>query len=58
MGFKVYPNDDIKPGDSYIAMRNTGLRLLTCKEVRSGFVVPTEPEYPYDLWECVKVEIK
>ena len=56
---------ELKPGDSYMAERNTGPKLLTVKEVKetlgggkyAGAVYPMENEYPYDLPECVKVEI-
>lgn len=48
-----------RPGDTYIAERNTGLKLLTVKEVHpQGFIIPVEPAYPYDTGECVKIEIE
>lgn len=52
---------EIKPGDLYIAERNTGPKLLTCKEIREdcerwqGWIVPTTLDYSYDFYECVKV---
>lgn len=46
---------EIKPGDLYLAERNTGLKLLTCAEVKNGCIFNKEGEYPYDLYECKKV---
>ena len=34
--------DKINPGDSYIARRNTGWKLLTCKESKRGIVYPVD----------------
>lgn len=57
---------DLKPGDIYVAERNSGPKLLTVREVKETFgdenqwvgaVFPVEVAYPYDLSECVKVEI-
>lgn len=54
------------PGDTYVAERNQGPRLLTVRVVKpflgvenefSGAVFPVENAYPYDLDECVKVNI-
>lgn len=45
---------EIKPGDFYIAERNT-TQLLQCKEVKDNLVIPTCNAYPYNKWECVKV---
>lgn len=48
--------NDIEPGDVYIAGRNTGPHLLTCRSVSSlGFIVPEENQYPFDIYECRKV---
>jgi len=62
MGF-VTSNDPIQPDDTYLAERNTGPKLLTCREVvynnfnEPSYIIPKEEfEYPYDAWECVKVE--
>jgi hypothetical protein len=58
--FKVLgPGKTIEPGDTYIAERNTGLKLLTCREnVRDqGFIVATEWAYAYDTGECIKIEL-
>ena len=46
----------IQPGDTYLAERNTGPKLLTCLQVKNNYVVPVELAYCYDVWECVKVE--
>ncbi len=47
----------IKPGDLYLAERNTGPKLLTCREVSSQFqcIHPIEIGYSFDTWECRKV---
>lgn len=58
---------DLRPGDTYVAERNSGPKLLTVREVRktlgehdeyAGAVFAVEPAYPFDLWECVKVAIE
>lgn len=55
-------DQDLAPGDSYLAMRNTGPHLLTVSKVVrednlvSGFVLAQEPAYPFDLPECVKID--
>ena len=47
---------DIGPGDLYLAGRDTGLHLLTCREVGTGCIHATTWAYSFDLWECVKVK--
>ena len=51
---------EIKPGDLYIAERNTAPKLLTAKEIvgdwLGAYIIPTTPEYPYNVSESVKVE--
>jgi hypothetical protein len=52
---------EIKPGDLYIAERNTGPKLLIAKKIMGiglgGWIQPTELNaYSYDLHECVKVK--
>lgn len=59
----------LEPGDSYIAERNSGPKLLTVAYVVdrdyaqrfglkfSGWVVPTEVQYSFDFYECVGVEV-
>lgn len=55
-------DQDLAPGDSYLAMRNTGPHLLTVSKVVSeenlvgGFVCAKEPAYAFDIPECVKIE--
>lgn len=49
-------SDPIEPGDMYLAGRNTGIKLLTCRTVDPrGWIGPTTRDYPFDTWECVKV---
>ena len=49
-------NEPIKPGDLYLAGRNTGIKFLTCKSVNpQDWIVPTTADYSFDTWECVKV---
>ena len=47
----------IKPGDLYLAGRNTNIELLTCKRVglNGSCIFPEENAYPYDTHECIKV---
>ncbi len=47
--------EPIKPKDKYLAERNTGPYILTCKKVQDGYIVPVEEGYCYDLHECVKI---
>jgi hypothetical protein len=59
-GFQVTKADGpIEPGDTYLAGRNMGPKLLTARLVDTelGCIYPNERVYPYDLHECVKVEI-
>lgn len=48
---------ELKPGDMYIAERNTGPKLLTVREVNKegNWVEATTDDYSFDTWECVKV---
>lgn len=48
---------DLEPGDTYLAARNTGPHLLTVKEVAMGAAFPVETAYPFDLNECVPIEL-
>jgi len=59
-----FKNDPLLPGQLYIAKRNTGWKLLTCKsvtmmkspmETEPDFIVPQEMAYCFDSWECFKV---
>jgi len=49
---------DIEPGDTYLAERNSGVKLLTCKEHNraKNWIVPVEDAYLFDTWECVRIE--
>jgi hypothetical protein len=56
LGVKLLWGEPIHPGDLYLAARNTGPRLLTCRALGEGCVHPVEfPEYSYDMNECVKI---
>jgi len=46
---------EIKPGDFYFAVKNTGVKLLTCKSNNGSFVVPIENNYWYNLCDCVRI---
>lgn len=53
---------EVRPGDLYVAERNTGAHLLTCKSVSTkpgtGWVNPENGGttcYPFDLGECIRV---
>lgn len=48
-------HEEIKPGDKYMAERNTGPYILTCRQVQDGYIVPVETAYCYDLYECIKI---
>ncbi len=47
--------DPVRSGDFYIARRNTGYKLLTCRNLGDACVYPQETAYPFDFSECVKV---
>lgn len=53
---KVY-HKKLEKGDTYLAARNTGPHLLTVEEVAMGAVFPVETAYPFDLNECVPIEL-
>lgn len=48
----------LSKGDSYVAERNTGPKLLTVRALSDDktYVIPVEQEYCYDTWECIKVD--
>jgi len=56
---RIDPEAEIVPGDLYIAERNTGPKLLTCRKVfpvgEGGYIVPVESAYAYSICECRKV---
>ena len=47
----------LRPGAMYLAKRNTGWKLLTCRlvDTQRHFVVPMEVAYCFDTWECYRV---
>jgi hypothetical protein len=51
--------ETLRPGDTYMAGRNTGPHLLTVREVYEdrGFATNVENKYPFDLINCIKVEV-
>jgi hypothetical protein len=50
--------EPIRQGDLYLAIRNTGPRLLTCKFLGEGCVHSVELAYSFDFSECVKITEK
>ncbi len=46
---------DIKPGELYLAHKNNGPQILTCKKNEVSFIVPVEHAYCYDMCDCVKL---
>lgn len=59
LGVIVHWGKDVHAGDYYLAMRNGPVKFLQCKSVNyeSGLVVPTTPDYSYDIEECVPVSV-
>ena len=54
-GLKV-SDEDILPGDLYVAKKNRPLQLLTCKENNGSFIVPEEKyAYWFNVHNCMKV---
>ncbi len=51
------PGEAIEAGDLYLAKRNMGWKLLTCKQHNreDGYILAVEPSYPYDTLDCWKV---
>lgn len=47
--------EPIFPGDLYLAIRNTGPKLLTCAFLGEACVHAEENAYAFDFSECVKV---
>lgn len=57
--FRMSGDGEVNEGDLYIAGRNTGPHLMTCKRVdkKIGCIYSTVVhDYPFDIHECVKVE--
>lgn len=50
---------DLEPGDTYIAERNSGMKLLTCRDHdrENGWVFPVERAYAFNTGECVKIAL-
>lgn len=50
---------DIEPGDTYIAERHSGMKLLTCRDHdrENGWVFPVERAYAFNTGECVKIAL-
>lgn len=50
---------DIEAGDTYIAERRGGMRLLTCREnnKEQRWIVPVEQAYTYNTGDCVRIEL-
>ena len=58
MLFEISMWHDIQPGDTYLAGRNSGIKMLTARDVNvdMGWIIPEEESgYPYDLGECYKI---
>jgi len=53
--FLCSTNEEINSGDIYIAEKNTGPKLLTCKKRELTFIVPVENAYCFDICDCMKV---
>lgn len=47
--------EPIAVGDTYLACRNTGPKLLTARAIGNGCIHPCETGYSFDLCECRKV---
>jgi hypothetical protein len=56
---KTKDGADLLPGDTYVAERNSGPKLLTVREINhiQGWIIPQENAYVFDIYECVGVEI-
>lgn len=55
LGFRYSSPLEIQPGDFYLARKNTGPKILTCKSNNVSFITPVEKEYCYNLSDCVKL---
>ena len=59
VAYREKNGDKLKPGDLYIAKRNTGWQIGKCLKVNleDGYVMSDPPceVYSYDLHECYKV---
>lgn len=48
--------EPIRPGDTYLAIRNTGVKLLTCDWLGEACVFAKENAYAFNWNECVKIK--
>lgn len=56
--FVIDGDGAVAVGDTYIAERNTGPKLLTAKELDDrNWIIPEEDAYYFDTWECCKVRL-
>lgn len=56
--FKLILDRGIRVGDTYLAERNAGLKLLTAAGIDpEGWVYPVEIAYCYDCGECIPIEL-
>ena len=53
---KMDGDGTVSAGDSYVAERNTGPKLLIAEriDVENGFIIPTSLAYCFSIKECVK----
>ena len=58
LGFSVFPDEEIKPGDFYVAKRNTAIELFEAKFIGYSLIFSKEMDYPFNLDECVKVTLE
>lgn len=54
-GLVVHWWTPIRPGDLYLAKRNTGYHLLTCEKLGDAWVQAKENAYSFDFSECILV---
>lgn len=58
LGVDLIPEEDILPGDYYLAYKNTRPYFLKCRKRLDSIVYPNTADYPFDRCDCVKVVIK
>jgi hypothetical protein len=59
VAFIMDGDGNVTEGDTYIAHRNRDPLLLTARrvDIANGWITPVEPEYPFNIPECVKVRL-
>lgn len=59
LAFVMDGDGEVRPGDTYIAERNTGPKLLTCLGINISLscIVPVENAYCFDTNECIRVKM-